>query len=84
MSSKEQEFFYEFDKGFRNNVDIKLACEQSSKRDLALQKLYFDYKNNATFKKNVKLNTMLSQKPVSETKMPKQYQKSSLSVSTLM
>lgn len=44
------EFFYEHNKEYAHSVDLKLAVENSNKREVALRKLYFDYKNANTFK----------------------------------
>jgi hypothetical protein len=49
------EFHYEHDPKFKHVVDLKLAVEKSSKREVALRKLYFDYKNVNTFKREEKL-----------------------------
>ena len=58
MPSREHQFFYQFNNGFKHNVDLDLAREggDQEKRKLALRKLYFEYKNQATFKKAQALN----------------------------
>ena len=54
-SENEMEFHYEHNPKFKHVVDLKLSCEKSSKREEALRKLYFDYKNVNTFKPAEKL-----------------------------
>ena len=49
------EFHYEHNSKFKHVVDLKLSCEKSTKREAALRKLYFDYKNVNTFKNSDKL-----------------------------
>ena len=57
---QQHQFFYEHNPGFRHNIDLDLAQQSSAKRMVALKKLYFDYKNQATFKKGQRLNAAMS------------------------
>ena len=59
---RETEFFYKNNAGFRHYVDLQLAVESmdKAKRVNALKKLYFEYRNEATFKKGMKLQQVLT------------------------
>lgn len=48
---QEFEFFYANDDKFKHNIELSLARETSEKRVLALKKLYWEYKNQDTFRK---------------------------------
>ena len=52
MPEKEHQFFYSNNDTFKSQIDMEFDKYNSDKRILALKKLYHDYKNTATFKKN--------------------------------
>lgn len=58
IPEREHQFFYNFNKLFKNSIDLELAKEGADpeKRKVALRKLYYEYKNQATFKKAQQLN----------------------------
>lgn len=55
LPEKEHQFHYRTDHVFQANVDMELAKIGDTGRTLALKKLYFDYKNQKTFKTGMKL-----------------------------
>lgn len=62
LPERETEFYYKNNPGFRHFVDLQLAVEtqDKDKRLSALKKLYFEYRNEATFKKGIKLQKVLA------------------------
>lgn len=52
VPEKEHQFFYSNNDTFKSQIDMEFDKYNSDKRILALKKLYHDYKNKATFKKN--------------------------------
>mmetsp|Transcript_22959 Transcript_22959/g.35410 ORF Transcript_22959/g.35410 Transcript_22959/m.35410 type:complete len:159 (-) Transcript_22959:1603-2079(-) len=60
VPDKEYQFFYSNDLQFKHRIDMEIEKETSDNRIKALKKLYFDYRNKATFKRNDKLLSALS------------------------
>ena len=48
----EHDFLYKNFAGYKHSIDLGVNLENSEKRQKALNKLYHNYKNKATFKKN--------------------------------
>ena len=60
QNNNEHSFFYTHNEEFRHKVDLDIGQETSDKRMTALKKLYFEYKNKATFRKATQLNQVTS------------------------
>lgn len=54
----EHSFFYQHNPNYKHIIDLQINKEESPKRKLALQKLYYEFKNKKTFKKYQKIKNI--------------------------
>ena len=55
------DFHYANSAYFKSTVDGQLACEGSDKRQIALRKLYFDYTNEKTYKRGMRVLSVMNE-----------------------